>query len=87
MDASATTGWVIDHASHGYRVAALKLDQQHAAETIVSCSAKQEPSPHKPQARDSMTCDKVCNGLCWYRLVVPNMYCSVVVSNTMALLL
>ena len=42
---------VIDHASHGYRVAALKLDQQHAAETTVSCSAKQEPSPtnHKQE--------------------------------------
>ena len=50
-----------DGCSHVYRVAALKLDQQHAAETIVSCSAKQKPSPHKPQARDSMTCDKVCN--------------------------
>ena len=61
IDANATMGWVIDHASHGYRAAALKLDQQHAAETTVSCSAKLEPSPHKPQARDSITCDKVCN--------------------------
>ena len=32
-----------------------------AVETTVIYFAKQEPSPHKPQTRGSMTCDEVCN--------------------------
>ena len=31
-----------------------------AAETTNIYFAKQQPSPHKPQARDSMTCEKAC---------------------------
>ena len=56
-DASATTGWG-DRPCLTWTQGSCTKARPTAAETTVICFTKQEPSPHKPQARDSMTCDR-----------------------------